>query len=914
MDQIVTIALANNVALLLVLSIIYEFSYVVPAKYKRFRPFVNGVLISIICLIIMSMPFTLAEGIVFDTRSILISVTALIFGPIPALLTVITASVTRIILGGAGTLTGLAVIFSSALIGLAWRRWAHPLFVKLHCLSIYLMSLIVHGVMLLCMLLISYPTNLLVLSQIAAPVIIIYPLASVVIGVLLLRQQERRRIEIDLQESEEKHRRLFETLAQGVVYQDPEGRILSANPAAQRILGMSLDQMQDKTSVDPAWQTINEDGVSLTGPEHPTMVAIRTGQPFGPMVIGVINYQLQDYVWLIVNAIPLYQPGEKTPSKVYSTFQDITAERKANQNYQRLFDQMVDAFAVHEIICDQLGNPVDYRFLAVNPAFERMTSLRNDQIVGRRMLEIIPDTEPRFFQIYGRVALTGEAITFEDYSSSDDKYYAISAYQPAANQFAVTFTDITKRIKAENALKASEHKYFSYIDNAPDAVFVTDENGLYVEANQAASEITGYSNEELMRMSILDIIAEDSQAEALTHFKTMQQTNSMKAELQYVHKDGSKRWWTANAVKLSENRYLGFSNDITDRKKAEYRLLHLSYHDHLTDLYNRAYYDLTLKTLDTPDNLPLSIIVGDINGLKLINDAFGHQEGDHLIRETAKLLQKNCRAQDILARIGGDEFSIIMPKTCGSDAYEIIKRFEKACIDYNSQISNEAFHISISLGIGTKEVPETELNDVIITAQDYMNQRKLLESKSSHSAIIASIKATMFANSQETEDHAERLVTLSKQIGLSIGLSKDELNHLELFSMLHDIGKVGISDQILNKVGKLTDDDWVELKKHPAIGYRIAMSTPELAPIADLILSHHERWDGTGYPQNLKGEQIPLLARILSVVDSFDAMTNDRSYRKAMSTQYAIEEIERYSGSQFDPTIARLFIGLVQKQ
>ena len=725
---------------------------------------------------------------------------------------------------------------------------------------------------------------------------------------------ERRKIEMALHESEDKYRRLYETMAQGVIYQDPEGRIISANPAAQRILGMTIDQMQDKTSMDPAWQTISESGTRLTGYDHPTMIAIRTGQPVGPTVIGVINYQLQEHVWLIVNAIPLFQPGENIPFQVYSTFQDITAERKANQNYQRLFDEMIDAFAVHEIICDQQGNPVDYKFLKINPSFELMTGLKADDVIGRRVLEILPETELRWINTYGQVALTGVAATFEDYTISVDKHFAVSAYQPAANQFACTFTDISKRIKAENDLKASENKYFSYIENAPDAVFVTDEKGFYIEANKAASEISGYCLDELMRMSIRDITAEESLPEALAHFQTLQQTNSMKAELQFRHKNGTKRWWTVDAVKLSENRYLGFSIDITDRKNAEQELLHLSYHDHLTDLFNRTYYDQALKDINTADNLPLSIIVGDINGLKLINDAFGHQEGDKLIQQTALLLQKNCRSQDILARTGGDEFSIILPQTNSSEAYEILKKLEKACMDYNEPIVNEAFHLSISLGVDTRETLDKEVNKLIKTAQEYMNQRKLLESKSSHSTIIASIKATMLENSHETEAHAERLVTFSKKIGISIGLSKDELNHLELFSMLHDIGKIGISDQILNKTGKLTEDDWIELKKHPAIGYRIAMSTPELAPIADLILSHHERWDGMGYPQNLKGEDIPLLSRILSIVDSFDAMTHDRSYRSAMTTEDAIAEIEKYSGSQFDPTIARLFIGFISER
>lgn len=189
-----------------------------------------------------------------------------------------------------------------------------------------------------------------------------------------------------------------------------------------------------------------------------------------------------------------------------------------------------------------------------------------------------------------------------------------------------------------------------------------------------------------------------------------------------------------------------------------------------------------------------------------------------------------------------------------------------------------------------------------------MNQRKLLEKNSSYSAILSSIKATMMEKSHETEAHAERIALMTGDIGRMLNLSQTELDHLELLATLHDIGKVGIPEHILKKPGKLDADEWAEMKKHPEIGYRIAMSSPNLAPIALYILHHHERWDGGGYPQNLQGTEIPLLSRILSVVDSYDAMTEDRIYRKAMTAEAAVEEIKNCAGTQFDPRIARMFV------
>jgi HD-GYP domain-containing protein (c-di-GMP phosphodiesterase class II) len=184
----------------------------------------------------------------------------------------------------------------------------------------------------------------------------------------------------------------------------------------------------------------------------------------------------------------------------------------------------------------------------------------------------------------------------------------------------------------------------------------------------------------------------------------------------------------------------------------------------------------------------------------------------------------------------------------------------------------------------------------------------LLEQSSAHSAIVSSIKATLFEKSHETEEHAQRLIALSKEVGIALNLSQAELDKLELLASLHDIGKVGVRDDILTKPDKLNEKEWIEIKRHPEIGYRIAMSSPELAPIAEGILCHHEWWNGKGYPQGLCGESIPLISRIVSVVDAYDAMTNDRPYRKALDQELAIEIIKQNAGSQFDPQIVKFFI------
>lgn len=640
LESAVLFPLINNAALLLVLSAVYEISYLVPSKYRYFKLILSGTLIALICLAIMSVPFDLQEGVFFDTRSILISVTALIFGPIPTIISGLTASAYRLLIGGSGALMGVAVIFSSAGIGLAWRRWLYPISKKTRWLSIYIMSIVVHITMLLCGMLLPAPSNLMVIRTIALPVMIIYPVATMVLSLFLMRQSELRETRELVKKSEAQYKLLFDTMTQGVVYQAANGSIISMNPAAERILGLSFDQAQGRTSSDPNWRAIREDGSELDGSEHPTMIALRTGKPLGPLIMGVYQLKINDYVWLSVNATPLFLPGKDTPYQVYSTFEDITAVRKANQDYQLLFREMVVAFAVHEILCDESGHPINYRFLAVNPAFEQMTGLHADEIIGKTVLEVLPQTEPYWIETYGKVALNGENISFQQYSAGLDKYYAVTAYRPAPKQFATTFWDITERIYAENALKESQDKYSGYIENAPYGVFVVNENGQYIEVNTQALILTGYTQDQLLSMTIGDITPSSSLEAALQHFKYLNDFGEMSAELEFLHANGSVRWWSVNAVKLSETRYLGFSIDITERKSMEERMRYMTEHNLLTDLHNRDYLDNLLKVDSLKQDGKKRALLGvNLSTVQLLTANYGFQYTQNLIRQAAETLK-----------------------------------------------------------------------------------------------------------------------------------------------------------------------------------------------------------------------------------------------------------------------------------
>ena len=348
-----------------------------------------------------------------------------------------------------------------------------------------------------------------------------------------------------------------------------------------------------------------------------------------------------------------------------------------------------------------------------------------------------------------------------------------------------------------------------------------------------------------------------------------------------------------------------FSKYIDDN-----RILKLTYNDSLTGLYNRRFFEKELMRLDTQRQLPISIVIADINGLKIINDSLGHEKGDELLIKSAKILKNIIREEDVLARQGGDEFSILLPRTTQSEAENIINRIKKV----SKVTKTDELTVSMALGLATKREIEENIYDTLKRADNNMYQNKLSESKSTKSKIVKSLLTTLEVKSYETKEHAMRMTELSIAFAEALGLSNSELNRLSLLSTLHDIGKTTISEAILKKPGTLTDEEWQIIKKHPERGYRIASSSQEFALVAEEIYSHHEMWSGEGYPRQLEGKEIPYLARIISIIDAFDVMTHERTYKKAMSKKEALKEISKCAGSQFDPELAQAFIKMMKKQ
>jgi diguanylate cyclase (GGDEF)-like protein len=335
-------------------------------------------------------------------------------------------------------------------------------------------------------------------------------------------------------------------------------------------------------------------------------------------------------------------------------------------------------------------------------------------------------------------------------------------------------------------------------------------------------------------------------------------------------------------------------------------------HDALTGLFNRRYFEAALMKLRQSGAVGVGVICCDLDGLKLVNDTFGHAAGDVMLQRTAAMLREVLPEAALIARVGGDEFVVLLTDVDEALLQHAYKHFN-AYKDSGAKVVQE-FPLQISVGYRYRSLCEpdsNELDQMLKEADDEMYRQKLSSTHSNRNVVVQTIMKMLEIRDYATEGHSQRMGEMAVALAERVGLANNSKNDLRLLAQFHDLGKIGISDQILLKPGPLTADERKEIERHVEIGHRIAMVVPEFLPVADLILKHHEWWNGTGYPLGLQGEAIPVENRILSIVDAYDAMTSDRPYRAAMTQSAAIEELRRCRGTQFDPELVDEFILLL---
>lgn len=622
-----------------------------------------------------------------------------------------------------------------------------------------------------------------------------------------------------------------------------------------------------------------------------------------------------------------------TDEELKQQLDELEKSREALASANRRLHDIIDFLPDATFVIDR-----DKKVIFWNRAMEELTGVSKEDIIGKGdyayaipfygkprpiLIDLVGAPDLQAEGQYEYIHRKGDTLYAETFvprlRGGQDAYLWAKAsplYDRGGNLAGAieSVRDITEQRRAREELNLQKAYFQQLFENSPDGIVMLDTTDRIIRVNKGFQKLFQYAPEEVLGRPINEVIVpEELFEEASLLFRTALAGRVVQKESVRRRKDGTLVNVSILCYPIVLNNELvgiyGIYSDITERKQVQDRLQYLSMHDPLTGLFNRAYFEQEMHRLGGNRYAPVGVILSDVDGLKIVNDTLGHEEGDTLLKKVADVIRGVLRAGDVVARVGGDEFAVLLPKSNRQSVESVVQRIRDAVKRYNDE--NPGLPLSVSIGFAVSSAEWADMGELFKEADNNMYREKLHRSRSARSAIVQTLMKALEARDFITEGHADRLQNLVVALARDLELSERQISDLRLLAQFHDIGKVGIPDCILYKAGPLTAEERAEMQRHSEIGHRIALAAPDLAPIADWILEHHEWWNGKGYPLGLKGTEIPLECRILAVADAYDAMTSDRPYRKAMSHAEAVAELRRCAGTQFDPELVERFIALL---
>lgn len=629
------------------------------------------------------------------------------------------------------------------------------------------------------------------------------------------------------------------------------------------------------------------------------------------------------WVWILDRGQVIAWDEQKNPLVMTGTHADISkriadaqALERSEEENRKIFESMNQGFAYCQILLDENGVPNDYRILRVNQNFEVQTGLVYKDSIGKKITELIDEVEPYWFAYNGKVALTGESMTFEAYNAGLGRLFRISSFSPGYGYFAMIIDDITQQKETEAQLIYEKNLFETTLLSVGDGVISTDAEGNVQFMNKVAEMLTGWNAEEARGRRFEEVFrilcGEDRHPcpNPVQQVLVQKQAIELAEDTILIARDGFERYINDSAAPIMDARMaitgvvLVF-RDSTEQRKRQREILSLSFTDPLTTLNNRRYYDQVKQELDSEPYYPLTLVIGDVNGLKLTNDAFGHEAGDELLCKVAEVMRKTCREGDIISRIGGDEFVLLLPQTDALHAQAIVKRLNAAL----EREHIKGIQVSVSFGYAVKEENDNHFEDTFKMAEDVMYQNKLASSLTFKKQVISSLLERLFSRDSTLQEHSSKVADLASAFARVLGYPEHEIQELRLAGTYHDLGKIAIDPTILAKAEKeMSRSEALELKRHAEIGYNILRSVGEYAPFSEAVLHHHERWDGNGYPQGLKHEGIPEAAQILAIANTYADLIGPRLHGSSVSQEEAIQYLRERKNTMFNPGLVETFI------